>query len=558
MKKFYYLLLFVPLLISNCNNNDNIDKKIDIKVTFTSIINQNETGIHEIKTSWAANDQIGVFVEEDSKYNNVPYTNTGTGFFSSFTPIYYPKASTSYNITAYYPYQAKLQNNNIQIDLIKDQRNIRYSNNLKGLNRNNTDGLNQLEFSSILPKIYLIVNPSSEDNKDLNIEASITHITKGEFSIIDGKLKIYENSIGTNPLKVIDIGTYKIIKGVTMPSDPNKVELTIKVNGNNYKWIIPNTLKGGYIYPYTVKLLDNSISVTYSHSPNIQGETYTLRPVDIITPPDLPGNPDEPVTPSIKIYMETPVRISESTTPNSYQVTHMISNISWLNNSKAKSEDRNYTIHFDTKNKYPVWVAYPLHISHMTSGNRTDDWQYDPLIPTWFQPDLSSGWQSRNLSRGHMLPSASRSATRNLNRTTFYYTNMVAQNSDFNSSTWNSLEEKVRYWSKQTSQYDTLYVVTGSILPTPPETISYTYDVSGQKAAIPKYLYKALCRKNNNTGKYYTIGFKMENRSTGIDYIRSVVPVEKLEEETGFKFFPLLPENDAGNIKKQTNLGDWS
>ncbi len=558
MKKFYCLLLFVPLLISNCNNKDNFDDKIDIKVTFTSIINQNQTGIHEIATSWNPNDQIGMFVEGYSKYNNVPYTNTGAGFFSSFTPIYYPKASTSYNITAYYPYKATLQNNNIQIDLIKDQRNIRFSNNLKGLNRNNRAGLNRLEFNSVLPKIYLIVNPSSEADKSLNIEASITHLTKGEFSVKDGSLKIDENSTGTNPLKVIDKGEYKIIKGVTMPSNPNKAEVTIKVNGNSYKWEIPNTLKGGYIYPYTVEPSDNSISISYLHSPNIRGETYILRPIEIITPPDLPDNPETPGTPAIKTYMETPVRTSESTSPNGYQVTHMITNLSWLNNSNANNEDRNYTIHFDTKEKYPVWIAYPLHISHMTSGNRTDDWQYDPLIPTWFQPDLSSGWQSRNLSRGHMLPSASRSATRNLNRTTFYYTNMVAQNSEFNSSTWNSLEEKVRYWSKQTSQYDTLYVVTGSILPTPPESVSYTYDVSGQKAAIPKYLYKALCRKNNKTGKYYTIGFKMENSSTGVDYIRSVVPVEKLEEETGFKFFPQLPDSDAGNIKKQTNLGDWS
>lgn len=178
------------------------------------------------------------------------------------------------------------------------------------------------------------------------------------------------------------------------------------------------------------------------------------------------------------------------------------------------------------------------------------------MIPVAYQPDLFSAWQTRTVSRGHMLPSASRSATRDLNRSTFYFTNMVAQDSEMNGTTWSDLEEKVRYWSKQT-EYDTLYVVTGSILPSPPETISYALDASGRNAAIPKYLYKALCRKNKQNGEYNTIAFKMENRTTGIDYINSMLSVEELEQLTGFTFFSKLPAGVATEVKRQKSLSKW-
>ena len=134
---------------------------------------------------------------------------------------------------------------------------------------------------------------------------------------------------------------------------------------------------------------------------------------------------------------------------------------------------------------------------------------------------------------------------------------MAAQETKMNNGVWNELEQKVRTWAEQ-SAYDTLYVVTGSILPNPPKAIQYTYDNSNKKTAIPEYMYKVLLRKHKSSGNYNSIGYKMENRNSGVKYYNSVVSVKQIEEETGFTFFPMLPPEVADEVKQQTNTTYWN
>jgi len=512
----------------------------------------------EAATRWQEGEQIGVFTDGNPTHRNKPYTTNGSGYFNSSNPIYYPGDGESFNIIAYYPYNPGLRGNTLPVDLATDPHNILFSNNLKGISAADKNMMNRLDFNHLLQRIYIRLSVLDETLLTGNLKVNLRGFTKGSLSLSDGTVTVNEGSNGIIPLEITGTGNERIVRGVLLPSKGSSVELTITMDELQYKWTIPLIVKENYVYTYGVELRESNIEVTTPLTAGGSGEAYNLRPVGITNPPPvIPTDPDDGDRPAVRIYMETPVPASGSIPPNSYQVIHMISNLSWLNNSNATGEVRNYTIHYDTEEIYPIWVAYPLHPSHMRSGNRTDDWQYDPLIPVGYQPDLFSGWQTRTVNRGHMLPSASRSASRDLNRTTFYFTNMVAQNSEMNGTTWSELEEKVRYWSKQT-EYDTLYVVTGSILPSPPETISYALDAAGRKAAIPKYLYKALCRKNKLNGEYSSIAFKMENRHTGIDYIRSVLSVEELEQETGFTFFSLLPATSATEVKRQNSLGKWN
>ena len=339
-------------------------------------------------------------------------------------------------------------------------------------------------------------------------------------------------------------GGGEAVVGLYSPPHLVKQRFT-SLNGQDYRWVINSKFTPDHTYCYLVEQRDGSVRVTHTYTPFANGESYTLRPDQI--------EPGESSPPPL-FYMETPVLTSGELPSNSYQVTHMITKGDWLNSSTFSGETRNYTIHYNTQETYPVWVAYPLHPVFMTSGNRTDYWQYDPLVPIHYQPYLFDMWQGYDVSRGHLLPSASRSATRDLNRTTFYFTNMVVQDSKMNSSTWSDLEEKVRYWSRQTTKYDTLYVVTGSLLPPPPETITYISDVLGRKAAKPKYLYKALCRKEKQTGNYYSIAFKMENSSTSTT-TRETIPVEQIERR------PVLPSSpcyrSGAKEVKNRPTGDW-
>lgn len=206
---------------------------------------------------------------------------------------------------------------------------------------------------------------------------------------------------------------------------------------------------------------------------------------------------------------------------------------------------RNYSMLYDTINRIAYWVAYPMHSSYLGSASRTDDWQYDPAIRNQYQPQLFKGFGVSGIDRGHQLPSADRTVNSAANRTTFYFSNMTAQNSTLNQGIWADLEARVRVWTKQC---DTLYVVTGAMIRSANNsTIEYVKDNGGLSVAKPKYYYKALAKKMGDT--YYTIAYKMDNMApSSSTYSSYKLTISQLEKETGFTFFPKLSSDDKGKI----------
>lgn len=215
-----------------------------------------------------------------------------------------------------------------------------------------------------------------------------------------------------------------------------------------------------------------------------------------------------------------------------------------------KGTIRNFSMLYDNTYKLAYWVAYPLHASYIGNSGRTDAWAYDPKIPQALQPKLSSGFSESGIDRGHQIPSADRTYSKSGNATTFYYSNMTAQNSQLNQGIWAGLENKIRAWM---AQCDTLYVVTGAMITTKTDkNIVYTKDNENKQIAKPKYYYKALAKRIGNT--YYTIGFKMDNAKPSVsDYNNYRITVKELENETGFTFFPSLPDD----IKSTINNTFW-
>ena len=231
----------------------------------------------------------------------------------------------------------------------------------------------------------------------------------------------------------------------------------------------------------------------------------------------------------------------------------------------GKSGQRNFTLCFDRKSKGAIWVAYPLHSCHRGSGNRTDEWEYDPKIPTQYQPRLYSSYGS--YTRGHQLPSSSRNKTKDINRATFYFSNMTPQTSTFNSGVWARLEGSVQ----DNVCSDTLYVVSGAIFDGQHDSSVdvTTTDKSGNVCAVPSHYYKALLRtKKGNTGKAIRSINKAEDLQAiailmkHVDYSTSlqssdIISIEELEEITGVTFFPAINDAIEEEVKKQKNRSAW-
>ena len=214
-------------------------------------------------------------------------------------------------------------------------------------------------------------------------------------------------------------------------------------------------------------------------------------------------------------------------------------------------EAGDFTVAYATAKKHPKWVAWPLYRAHIGSSGRTNYWQFDPRIPEEYRPLASTqavpvqGGDFSGYDRGHLCPSADRTASVEMNRQTFMYSNMSPQVGAFNQGIWNKLEEKVRSWA---NGLDTLYICAGGTILKEADIMGYT---NPSKMAVPKYYFKVILRKKAATGAYDAIGFWFENKGYGSEALspKHAKTIDEIETLTGLDFFYLLPAAEQDRVE---------
>ena len=208
---------------------------------------------------------------------------------------------------------------------------------------------------------------------------------------------------------------------------------------------------------------------------------------------------------------------------------------------------RNYAAYWDYDHLVSSWVAYPLCAGNIGTGERTDSFSLDPLLPRDRQPYLPSAYKAGNAGmydRGHQIPSADRWSYR-VNLETFFSTNMTPQDNGLNSNAWAILEGKVRDWAKKS---DTLYVVTGCSVS---GSDKYVLDADGKKVTVPTGYYKALLRLSG--GQYSALGIWFDNAPDLSGSVRKerTMSIDALEKKTGVDFFVNLPADTQKTVEAQ-------
>lgn len=223
---------------------------------------------------------------------------------------------------------------------------------------------------------------------------------------------------------------------------------------------------------------------------------------------------------------------------------------------------RNYSICYDKSHKTALWVAYPLHKCYLGNIDRTNEWVYDPEIGNEYQIYVKRAYKEYpTYDRGHQIPSADRTFTRDMNAQTFYFTNQTPQiGQKLNQGIWQKLEEVIR---KNYTCSDTLYVVTGAYFA---NSNTKATDNNGVKVDVPTHYFKVLLRtKSGMTGKWVNqcnaselqaIGFWLENKPYSETKVTKAIckKVSEIENLTGFIFFPGIP----AEVKNDFNAIDWN
>ena len=288
MKKFKILYIAAAaLLFAACaNEEDGIGNNGPVAATVQADIVKNATRATTDNT-WSSNDAIGVNVTSTGYTigDNVKYTTTGDGNFTSDNPIYFADARETVIFNAYYPYQENMDGNGIvnnwnmaevkegepcpadflfangatatksspQVQFTGDNQfkhcmsMIRLTFKAgKGINANNAILKNQLKLKGIY-------------------KTGSINTVKGEVTI-SGDRGIYESDVDDKSLKD-GVTCEFIVFPQSLDNNKMDIELDVADNGtiNTYTTSLGsstnNEFKGGYQYTYTISINNTGVVI---------------------------------------------------------------------------------------------------------------------------------------------------------------------------------------------------------------------------------------------------------------------------------------------------------
>ncbi|MEA5466337.1 DNA/RNA non-specific endonuclease [Leptothoe sp. PORK10 BA2] len=105
------------------------------------------------------------------------------------------------------------------------------------------------------------------------------------------------------------------------------------------------------------------------------------------------------------------------------------------------------------------WASWVLSRDWVGSTDRQDNFRPDGILPKGTYQVTPGDYTNSGYDRGHMVPSADRSATAQDNSSTFLMTNIFPQTADNNRGPWRELESYCRDLIYQ--QGKTLYIIGG-------------------------------------------------------------------------------------------------
>ncbi len=194
----------------------------------------------------------------------------------------------------------------------------------------------------------------------------------------------------------------------------------------------------------------------------------------------------------------------------------------------------------------PNWVAYRLTRDEVVTNKvkRTNAFRRDSAIIAkgWRQASTNDYYRS-NYNRGHLIPSADRNDSRQENRATFTFANIVPQVASVNSGVWLKVEHKVREWAYR---YSEAYIVVGTIAAEPHKYIGHN------RVVVPNSMYKAIVVNRDN--KWYGVAYIVpNNRKVRGSYKKYQMSIDNLEQKLGVDIFPHIEKFADNDFEKRVS-----
>jgi endonuclease G len=213
-----------------------------------------------------------------------------------------------------------------------------------------------------------------------------------------------------------------------------------------------------------------------------------------------------------------------------------------------------FVLSYNDTTKTPNWVSWQLVKSDVGKVPR-GPFVEDKELPPGFTRVTPKTYASGGFDRGHMCPSKDRSDTEENNDAVFVMTNMVPQSPNNNEKTWEHLED---YCRSLAQGGNVLYIVAGPHGKGGIGKLGFRNTIGQGKVqvTVPAHTWKVImvldAKKPQPSKRTRMIAVIVPNVQTvDPDWTKYRVSVNEVEELTGYKFFPSLPEDVATAIKAE-------
>ena len=212
-----------------------------------------------------------------------------------------------------------------------------------------------------------------------------------------------------------------------------------------------------------------------------------------------------------------------------------------------------YVLSYNDSTKTPNWVCWNVNkgdIGETPRGAFTED----PDLPPGFRRVTTGMYTGSGFDRGHLCPSKDRTDSAGSNQPLFYMTNIMPQSPAANRGAWERFES---YCRKLTDDGSELYIACGphgqggTGDKGPAQTVG-----NSVKIVVPAASWKTVLvlphRDAVPTTEARALAVWVPNeQSVPEDWKPYAVSVATVEQRTGYKFFPLVPDEVANVIKSR-------
>lgn len=208
-----------------------------------------------------------------------------------------------------------------------------------------------------------------------------------------------------------------------------------------------------------------------------------------------------------------------------------------------------YIVSFNNETNCPNYVCWRLTKDRTKGGEkRSDTFVGDPSLNVNSRVETTD-YIGSGYDRGHMCPAGDNKNDSRAMLESFFMSNICPQAHGLNDGDWRELEEICREWARD---YGDLYICCGPIYDSAtPRTIGKRKNV---KIAVPDRFFKVVLAMGRAPK---AIGFIYPNNDTSREMRSYAVSVDKVEDITGFDFYPQLPDDQEKKLEAQCNPSSW-